>query len=95
MINENTFHIEIQKSTFLALFFLRSPLLFEKVLSYVDLTILSSLEASFRIDYLLRCYNKKKDKISRRFRDIHNDKGSRISLDGTGSPELWTRLKLE
>lgn len=45
------------------------------------LSTLSSLEAAFRIDYLVRCYNKKEDKISRRFRDIHSDKGNRIRLE--------------
>lgn len=45
------------------------------------LTILSSLEATFRIDYLQRCYLKKKDRLSRAFREIHQRHASRANLD--------------
>ena len=45
------------------------------------LTILSFLEASFRIDYLQRCYLKKKDKLSRAFREIHKHRGSRARFE--------------
>lgn len=44
-------------------------------------SILSSLEAAFRIDYLQRCYRKKKDPLSRGFRELHRRKGSRVSLE--------------
>jgi hypothetical protein len=43
-----------------------------------SLTILSALEAVFRIDYLQRCYRKEKDPLSRAFRDMHNRKNSRV-----------------
>jgi len=43
--------------------------------------ILSALEAAFRIDYLQRSYKKKKDPLSRGFRDLHRKKGSRASLE--------------
>lgn len=45
------------------------------------LTMLSSLEAVFRIDYLQRCDRKRKDKLSRVFRGLHKKKGSRIGLE--------------
>lgn len=45
------------------------------------LTILSSLEAAFRIDYLQRCYLRKKDQLSRAFREIHKRYTSRASLE--------------
>jgi hypothetical protein len=45
------------------------------------LTILSALEAAFRIDYLQRCYKKKKDPLSRGLRELHRKTGSRASLE--------------
>jgi hypothetical protein len=45
------------------------------------LTMLSALEAVFRIDYLQRCYNRRKDTLSRVFRDLHKIKGSRVGLE--------------
>ncbi len=45
------------------------------------LTLLSSLEASFRIDYLTRCYGKEKNELSRHLRSIHDTKGNRASLE--------------
>jgi hypothetical protein len=46
-----------------------------------SLSILSAIEAAFRIDYLQRCYQKKKDPLSRLFREIHKRKGSKTSLE--------------
>lgn len=46
-----------------------------------SLSILSAIEAAFRIDYLQRCYQKKKDDLSREFREIHKTKGSKASLE--------------
>ena len=46
-----------------------------------SLAILAAIEASFRIDYLQRCQQKKKDAISRAFREIFADKGFRTSLE--------------
>lgn len=45
------------------------------------MTILSSMEAAFRIDYLQRCYLKKKDRLSRAFRKIHKHYASRANLE--------------
>ncbi|CAD0218047.1 hypothetical protein [Planktothrix agardhii] len=47
----------------------------------VSFSILSALEASFRIDYLRRCDQKKKDSLSRKMREIYQMKGSRASLE--------------
>jgi hypothetical protein len=46
-----------------------------------SLSILSAIEAAFRIDYLQRCYKKKKDSLSRAFRKIHKRKGSKASFE--------------
>ena len=45
------------------------------------LTILTAVEAAFRIDYLQRCYGKKKDAVSREFRQLHKQKRDRVSLE--------------
>jgi hypothetical protein len=44
-------------------------------------SILSALEASFRINYLMRCNQKRKDTLSRKMRKMYQIKGSRISLE--------------
>jgi hypothetical protein len=44
-------------------------------------SILSSLEASFRMNYLTRCNQKKKDSLSKKMRKIYQAKGSRASLE--------------
>lgn len=46
-----------------------------------SLSVLSAIEAAFRIDYLQRCYQKKKDELSRVFREIHKRKGSKASFE--------------
>ena len=46
-----------------------------------SLSLLSAIEAAFRIDYLQRCYIRKKDPLSRAFREIHKLKGSKASLE--------------
>lgn len=46
-----------------------------------SLNLLSAIEAAFRIDYLQRCYMRKKDPLSRTFREIHKLKGSKASLE--------------
>uniref|UniRef100_Q07QK5 RiboL-PSP-HEPN domain-containing protein n=1 Tax=Rhodopseudomonas palustris (strain BisA53) TaxID=316055 RepID=Q07QK5_RHOP5 len=46
-----------------------------------SLTILSAIEAVFRIDYLQRCYRKEKDPLSRAFRDLNKRRGSKVSLE--------------
>ncbi len=47
----------------------------------IVLNILSALEAAFRIDYLQRCYKREKDDLSVAFRQIHQQKGNRASLE--------------
>lgn len=45
------------------------------------LNLLASIEAKFRLDYIIRCKNKHKDEISREFRSKYLKKGTRISLE--------------
>jgi hypothetical protein len=45
------------------------------------MSLLSAVEAAFRIDYLQRCYQKKKDDVSRQFWDIYKEKDTRASLE--------------
>ncbi|MFZ1108414.1 MAG: hypothetical protein WAN43_08725 [Rhodomicrobium sp.] len=45
------------------------------------MTLLAAVEAAFRIDYLQRCYQRKKDEVSRQFREIYKEKGPRASLE--------------
>ena len=45
------------------------------------MSLLAAVEAAFRIDYLQRCYQKKKDSVSRQFRGIYKKKGTRASLE--------------
>ncbi|MDM8561249.1 hypothetical protein [Candidatus Parabeggiatoa sp. HSG14] len=60
----------------------------EELEKLVSLDFVASVEASLRIDYLTRVYNKKKDKISRNFRDLYQNKGleARLSEDIL---EIW------
>ncbi len=46
-----------------------------------SLTVLASVEAAFRIDYLQRCYRRGKDPVSRAFRDIYKAKRQHASLE--------------
>jgi hypothetical protein len=45
------------------------------------MTVLSKLEASFRIDYLVRCRRKKRDALTKHFREIYKTKMHKASLD--------------
>jgi len=45
------------------------------------MSLLAAVEAAFRIDYLQRCYQKKKDDVSRQFWDIYKEKDTRASLE--------------
>ncbi len=46
-----------------------------------SLSLLSAIEAAFRIDYLQRNYKKRKDPLSRDFRAIYRQKNLRASLE--------------
>lgn len=46
-----------------------------------SLELLAAIEAKFRVDYLLRCQNKKKDFLSRKFRAIHRKKANKASFE--------------
>lgn len=43
--------------------------------------ILSTIEASFRIDYIIRTKKKYKDHLSRKFRNLYKSKGENVSLE--------------
>ncbi len=45
------------------------------------MNILAALEATFRVDFLQRCYKRRKDLLSRALRDVHKQKGIRVSLE--------------
>jgi hypothetical protein len=47
----------------------------------VALSVLAAIEAAFRVDYLRRVYERKKDFLSKDFRQIYNSKGARASLE--------------
>ncbi len=47
----------------------------------VSLSVLSALEAAFRIDYLQRVYRKKKDPLSRNFRQVYQIKRNSPALE--------------
>lgn len=51
-------------------------------------TLLADLEATFKIDYLQRCYMKKKDRISKNFRKTYAEKKASVSLDRDLLP-IW------
>ena len=44
-------------------------------------SVIAMLEAAFRIDYLQRNYQKRRDPISRDFRKLHKGRGSKASLE--------------
>ena len=45
-----------------------------------SMSILASLEAAFRMDFLQRCYKKQKDPLSRSFRTLYQKKGRHVPL---------------
>ena len=46
----------------------------------MSMSLLSALDAAFRIDYSIRCQRRMKGKLSRIFRDLHAAKGLRVSF---------------
>jgi len=46
-----------------------------------SLTILASIEASLRIDYLQRCEDRRKDSVSIRMREIYKNKADRAKIE--------------
>ena len=46
-----------------------------------SLTVLAAVEAAFRIDYLRRCYKKKKDSVSLALRAVYRKKEQKASLE--------------
>ena len=60
----------------------------EELEKNISFNILSTIEASFRIDYKIRTRKKHKDDLSRKFRELHKTKGDNISLE-KDILELW------
>jgi hypothetical protein len=44
-------------------------------------SLLAALEASFKVDFYLRCYGRERDDLSRSLRAVFKEKGDRISLE--------------
>ena len=44
-------------------------------------TVLAALEARFRTDFYLRCSQRLKDDLSRHFRNLHRNRGNKISFE--------------
>jgi len=55
------------------------------------LNLLAAIEALFRLDYAIRCEEKDKAKISRRFRELFSEYQYRLPLE-TGLFEEWKNL---
>ncbi|THV21561.1 hypothetical protein [Peteryoungia ipomoeae] len=57
----------------------------QRRLAEIELTssmaVLAAFEASLRVDYLKRCYEKRKDPLSRDFREVYAQRGSRAGLE--------------
>jgi len=45
------------------------------------MNLLAAVEAAFRIDYLQRCYQKRRDEVSRQFQKIYKERNTRASLE--------------
>ncbi|HEY8890492.1 MAG TPA: hypothetical protein VIM70_09580 [Clostridium sp.] len=61
---------------------------YEELENVTCLSLLSAVEAKLRIDYQSRVYEKKKDTVSRKFRDIYKEKGGKPPLD-EGILKAW------
>ena len=54
------------------------------------MTLLAAVEAAFRIDYLQRCYKRKKDAVSRDFRKLYTQKDATASFE-EDILEIWKK----
>ncbi len=45
-----------------------------------SMSILAALEATFRMDFLQRCYKRRRDALSRSFRELHGQRGQYVPL---------------
>ena len=53
----------------------------EEIDASLALTLLASIEATFRVDYLRRCYRRRRDSLSRDFRLLYRKKGRNVSFE--------------
>ena len=58
------------------------------------MTVFASIEAALQVDYLIRCRERYRDDLSRIFRALYRDRGSRVSLIDD-LPEIWRRHSQE
>jgi len=54
------------------------------------LNVISAIEAAFRMDYLQRCYQRKKDPVSKAFRALYEASGHRARLED-GILGVWQK----
>ena len=55
-----------------------------------SLALLASFEATLRVDYLRRCYEKRKDPVSLEMRSVYKQRGARAGLE-EGILSAWRR----
>lgn len=48
----------------------------------ISMNLLAALEAAFRVDFLQRCYKRRRDPVSREFRKLHTLGERYVSLEG-------------
>lgn len=48
----------------------------------ISMNLLAALEAAFRVDFLQRCYKRRRDPVSREFRKLHALRERYVSLEG-------------
>lgn len=58
----------------------RNKQLYDIEVSYL-LNLMSAIEAKFKIDYAIRCEQKKKDELSRTFREKYKNNGLKVKFD--------------
>ncbi|CAN2049158.1 RiboL-PSP-HEPN domain-containing protein [Candidatus Magnetomoraceae bacterium gMMP-1] len=63
---------------------------FDELEYQVSLIILSSVEAKFRMDYLQRVYKRYRDNLTKKFRELYNNKANKASLEDD-ILELWKK----
>lgn len=55
----------------------------------VSLSLLASMEALFRLDYLARSKNRKKDSLSKALRELYKKKKKKVPLEDDGILDVW------
>ena len=58
----------------------------------ISMNLLASLEAAFRVDFLQRCYKRRRDPVSREFRKLHALRERYVSLEDDIFSDMETRV---